>query len=83
MIVEASKIPPIHQRKFAIGRRAGDLRGAVMTGSLITCLRSAALNSGTRLAYLEIKLAHLFQPSRIAVATADLGRSSHAYHAQT
>jgi hypothetical protein len=59
MMVEASRIPPIHQRKFEIGLRAGEplLPGVVIAGSVMTCLRSAAC-SGVRMVELQVKVAH-------------------------
>jgi hypothetical protein len=49
MIVEASRIPPIHQRKLEMGLRVGSLRpgGMRMAGSMI---RFLGLQNSTRLA---------------------------------
>jgi hypothetical protein len=49
MIVEASRIPPIHQRKLEMGLRVGCLRpgGMRMAGSMI---RFLGLQNSTRLA---------------------------------
>src|SRR5258708_34311936 len=67
MMVEANKIPPIHQRKFEIGLRAGAalLLSVVMSRSVITCLGC------WRLVYLQNQINPLRPlPARIQVADA-------------